>query len=146
MDTKKQAISEFTSTSISSRVYVRSLCYEYQFSFILKLEIITITKISHLDSLWKRDRGELGNGLFGRPSARGKVKCERAVQLFRVALFLFPVAQSETSIWRQSITSVQWCRLEFTYWKIADNASILRRLESPGQLSSRFSPNNTHQL
>ena len=31
------------------------LCYENQFLFILKLELITITKISHLDSLWKRD-------------------------------------------------------------------------------------------
>ena len=39
------------------------LCYEYQFSFILKLELITTTKISHLDSLSKRDWGELGNGL-----------------------------------------------------------------------------------
>ena len=39
-------------------------CYENQFSFILKLELIIITKISHLDSLWKRDWGELGNGLF----------------------------------------------------------------------------------
>ena len=43
---------------------MRSLCYENQFSFILKVELITITKISHLDSLWKRDLGELGNGLF----------------------------------------------------------------------------------
>ena len=40
------------------------VCYENQFSFILKLELIIITKISHLDSLWKRDWGELGNGLF----------------------------------------------------------------------------------
>ena len=31
---------------------------------ILKLELITITKISLLDSLWKRDWGELGNGLL----------------------------------------------------------------------------------
>ena len=43
---------------------MRSLCYENQFSFILKLELIIITKVSHLDSLWKRDWGELGNGLF----------------------------------------------------------------------------------
>ena len=28
----------------------------------MKLELITITKVSHLDSLWKRDWGELGNG------------------------------------------------------------------------------------
>ena len=35
-----------------------------QFSFKLKLELITITKISHLDSFWKRDWGELGNGLL----------------------------------------------------------------------------------
>ena len=44
---------------------MRSLCYENQFLFILKLELITITKISHLDSLWKREWRELGNGLFG---------------------------------------------------------------------------------
>jgi len=42
---------------------VRILCYENQFSFILKLELITTTTISHLDSLWKRDWGEIGNGL-----------------------------------------------------------------------------------
>ena len=30
-----------------------------QFSYILKLHLITITKISHLDSLWRRDLGEL---------------------------------------------------------------------------------------
>ena len=41
-----------------------SLCHENQFSFILKLELIIITKISHLDSLWKRDYGKLGNGQF----------------------------------------------------------------------------------
>ena len=40
------------------------VCCENQFSFILKLELIIITKVSHLDSLWKRDWGELGNGLF----------------------------------------------------------------------------------
>ena len=38
--------------------------YENQFSFILKFDLITITKISHLDSLGRRDLGELGNGLF----------------------------------------------------------------------------------
>ena len=43
---------------------MRSLCYENQILFILKLDLITITKISHLDSLWERDWGELGNGLF----------------------------------------------------------------------------------
>ena len=42
-------------TSISRRVYVQSLCYEYQNSFILKFEPFTITKIWHWDSLWKRD-------------------------------------------------------------------------------------------
>ena len=41
---------------------MRSLCYENQFSLILKLELIT--KVSHLDLLWKRDWGELGNGLL----------------------------------------------------------------------------------
>ena len=49
-----EAISKVPSASISRRVYVRSLCYEYQFSLTLKSELITITKISHLDSLWKR--------------------------------------------------------------------------------------------
>ena len=37
----------FPSGSISKR----SLCYENQFSFILKLELIIISKISHLDLL-----------------------------------------------------------------------------------------------
>ena len=45
------------SLSLSGRVYVRSLCYEYQFSFILKWELITTTEISHWDSFWKRLRG-----------------------------------------------------------------------------------------
>ena len=44
------------SDSISRRVYARSLCHEYQFSVILKLELIDITKIA--------DQGELGNGLL----------------------------------------------------------------------------------
>ena len=48
-----------------------SLCYEYQSSFILKLDLITITKISHLDSLWKRDRGEFGNGLLAFRLTKG---------------------------------------------------------------------------
>ena len=39
--------------------------YEYKSSFTLKLELITITKISHLHSLWKSDRlRQLGNGLL----------------------------------------------------------------------------------
>ena len=42
-------------TSFSRRVYVKSLCYEYQNSFILKFEPFTITKIWHWDLLWKRD-------------------------------------------------------------------------------------------
>ena len=50
----QQAISDVTSASISKRGQVRSLCYEIQFSFILKLELIAIAKISHLDSLWKK--------------------------------------------------------------------------------------------
>ena len=49
---------------------MRRLCYQNQFLFILKLELITITKTSHLDSLWKRDWGELGNGLL---------KCQTAI-------------------------------------------------------------------
>ena len=32
--------------------------------YVLKLELIIMTKISHLDSLWKRDWGEFGNGLL----------------------------------------------------------------------------------
>ena len=31
------------------------VCYKNQLSFILKMELITVTKISHLDSLGKRD-------------------------------------------------------------------------------------------
>ena len=50
------------SVPLSRRVYVRSLCHEYQFP--LKLALITTTKISLLDSLWRRHWEELGNGLF----------------------------------------------------------------------------------
>ena len=32
--------------------------------FIMEFELITKTKLSHLDSLLKRDREELGNGVF----------------------------------------------------------------------------------
>ena len=63
------AISESPSFSISRLVYRRSLCYDYQFSFILKLELITITKIWQLDSLWKRDWGEFRRGLLYWPLA-----------------------------------------------------------------------------
>lgn len=45
------AISDFTAASISRRAYVRSLRYEYRFSFILQLELITGTKVSSLESL-----------------------------------------------------------------------------------------------
>ena len=48
------AIFEFTSASISKRV---SLCYECQFSFILLVELITVTTISHWLALKKRLRG-----------------------------------------------------------------------------------------
>ena len=37
---------------------MRSLCRENQFSFILKLELIIITKISHWDSLWKETKAQ----------------------------------------------------------------------------------------
>ena len=40
------------------------VCHENQFSFSLKLELLIITKISHLDSLRKRGWGELRNGLL----------------------------------------------------------------------------------
>ena len=46
-----------------ARLSAKSLLWK-SVLFILKLELITITKISHLDSLWKRDWGELGNGLL----------------------------------------------------------------------------------
>lgn len=39
------AIFEFTSALISRRDCVRRLCYEYQFSYILKLELITIINV-----------------------------------------------------------------------------------------------------
>ena len=46
------AIFEFNSVSIS---FLGSLCYEYQFRLILKEELITKRKMSHLD--WRK----LGN-------------------------------------------------------------------------------------
>ena len=54
---------------LSLHFKVRLWSYENPFSFILKLELITVTKIPHLDSLWKRDWGELEleNGLFRTP-------------------------------------------------------------------------------
>ena len=51
------AIFEFTSASISKRVSVRSLRYECQFSFILLVELITVTAISFELALKKRLRG-----------------------------------------------------------------------------------------
>ena len=45
---------------------MRSFCYENEVSFICKVELITITKTSHLDSLWRGGRHELGNGLLAR--------------------------------------------------------------------------------
>ena len=44
-DACEKAISDFISVSISKRGSVRSLCYENQFSFILKSELTIITKI-----------------------------------------------------------------------------------------------------
>ena len=38
-------------SSLQSLLQGESTCYEYQFLFILELELITIVKISHLDSL-----------------------------------------------------------------------------------------------
>ena len=55
-DNNKHNNNGFTSAPISRLVFVH---YEYQFSFILKLELITLTKILRLDSLWRRDWGEL---------------------------------------------------------------------------------------
>ena len=74
------------------------LCYEDQFSFILKVELIAITKISHLDSLWKRDWGEV----------------ERAYW-FGVSLN-FNSPQRETCL-QILHTSVMWtCIFEFIGW------------------------------
>jgi len=58
-----RTISELPSYSPLWLVCVRGLCYEYQFSFSLILEVIVIKKL-HLDSIWKRDGGELGNCLL----------------------------------------------------------------------------------
>ena len=52
---------------------MRSFCHEYQFSFILNVDIITITtvtNISHLHPLCKRDREELRNGPLEGPLSR----------------------------------------------------------------------------
>ena len=44
---------------------MRSRCHEYQFSFILKIEVITRATISHLPRLaLKKSLRELGNGIF----------------------------------------------------------------------------------
>ena len=40
---------------------MQSLCYEHQFSFILKAELIIIKDVSHLDSLWRRGQLETDN-------------------------------------------------------------------------------------
>ena len=57
-------ISAVTTASISKWVWVRSLCEEYQLLSILKVEKITITKRLILDTIWKRDWGELGRVNF----------------------------------------------------------------------------------
>ena len=36
----------------------------FKVRLILEFELITITKLSHVDSLLKRDRQEVGNGVF----------------------------------------------------------------------------------
>ena len=51
-----------------------------QFSFILKLELISITKISQLDSLWRRDWGQVGSGLFSLSSGV-QLNIERDIEL-----------------------------------------------------------------
>ena len=57
---------------------MRSLCYECQFSFTLKVELITITKISQWDSLWKRDQGEL-LGLLAMRCGRKTIVTQRSI-------------------------------------------------------------------
>ena len=54
---------------------MRSLCCENQFSFIMKVELITIT-IPHLDSLLKRDRGEFGirSPFLSRETFKGQLQ------------------------------------------------------------------------
>ena len=49
------------SASSSKPVIVRSVSDENYFSFIFKVELITNTKTSHLDSLWRGGRQEIGN-------------------------------------------------------------------------------------
>ena len=43
-----------------------SLSEVFAVNIIIKVGLITITKIWHVDTLSERDRGELGNGLFDR--------------------------------------------------------------------------------
>ena len=59
----------FMSRGAGNRPFPSSLqplfqSYEDQFSFILKLELITIKKNSHLYRLSLKERQELGNGLL----------------------------------------------------------------------------------
>ena len=50
------------SASCSKRVYVRSFCDDHWFYFTYEWKVIFTTKTSHLDSLWRGGRHELGNG------------------------------------------------------------------------------------
>ena len=47
---------------VSKMSHFRS--YDYELSFLSKVRLIFIRKISHLNPLWKRDLGELGKGLL----------------------------------------------------------------------------------
>ena len=58
--------SSATPASISRRVYLRSLYHEYQFSFVLKLEIIIMTKIRTRIRFERETEGNSENGLLYR--------------------------------------------------------------------------------
>ena len=75
-----------------------SLCFENQFSFTWKIQFIAVEKISLLDSLWKRDWGELGNGLFLTPPLRRVTYKSRACG-FLLLLVLVLVLLFLAKIW-----------------------------------------------
>ena len=63
---------------------MQSLSYKYyHFSFTLKLELITITKTSHIDFLWKRDQVKLRNALTtGPPTCYLSAAQHKRINLF----------------------------------------------------------------
>ena len=99
---------------------MRSLSYKNQFSFIMKLELIIITKISLLDSLWKGDWGELGNGIrkLRRELQRKRhIKIELCVKLSLLRLFhVDHVVQNRRSA--VSLAWYEWFSFKGKEWKI----------------------------